>query len=1318
MDGAGGQRPSPLSFSQERLWFINQMDPANFPYNGNVAIHLRGRLDTRALQQALDFLVQRHEAFRTVIAQRDGTPYQVVKPAAGVEMPLITLAVTNKAEVEQEVQRLSAISMRQPFDLEHDQMLRAALLRYQPDAHVLLLTVNHIAMDNWSVRVFLGELADSYNALASGNSLSLGPAPMPLSQYARWQRERLAAGQFDSQLEYWRHQLQGILSTHPLVTDRPRSRVQTYEVSRESATIPIPLIERLRQLGQTERCSLFMTLLAGFFTLLHRQTTAVDLTLGTPIANRNQIETEKTVGFIANTLVMRAGFKGDPDFRTVLRRVREMCLDAYDHQDIPFEKVVEALQPERSLNLTPLFQTVFVFENRYSPSVPFAGLDATLLDTAPELAKFDLMALLTEQDKGIRVAFDYNSDLFEQGHVRAMQGHFLRLLEAAADMPDQPVSQLAWLAEDERRHIVLDWNQNASPYPQLCVQEIFAEHARQHPEAVALVNGDARLTYGMLNRQSNRVAAALRKSGVQTENRVGIAIDRSMEMIVCMLGILKAGAAYVPLDPADPPARLHKIAQDSGLRAILTHSATKIPRASLGVQVLNVDETLRSKSKGDEFEPPTLTTPDSLAYVMYTSGSTGEPKGVEVPHRAIVRLLFGVDYAQFDSRQVFLQLAPLVFDASTFEIWGALLHGGQLVQFPNRLPLPAEMESVLKRHEVTTLWLTSSLFNTLIDEAPEALQSVRQLLTGGEALSVAHVCKALEKLPDTRLVNGYGPTEGTTFTCCYTIPRNFSPHESSVPIGKPIANTRVYILDPYRQPVPPGVQGELYIGGDGLARGYVRNPEATLERFTNDPFCIDPAARLYRTGDAARYRYDGTIEFLGRLDQQIKIRGFRIEPEEIENCLQRCPGVKNAGIAVAETGAGKELVAGVVAKKGQNLDEAAVHAFLRQRLPAHMIPARILLLKYLPLTSNGKLDREALTALYVRSKPANQAPARPKDAIESRLAQVWSRVLGIQLFDVDQNFFELGGHSLLAVKLMHSIGRELGIKLPISTVFEVPTVASMAAILQQRGWAPRWKTLVPVQTRGTHTPFFCVHGAGGATFRFLPISIHMGLDQPFYGIQALGLDGKEEPLRSVEAMAAKYIEEVRQIQPSGPYLLGGFSFGGAVAFEMAQQLVRSGQKVGLVALIDTFRPRPGTRMFAEFWKLSFMDKLAYPIRIFEGLRDAIYRHTNNATLPESLREVRKACQFAGQNYNTLPYPGRLTLFRARRKSLTSPGEIEEDWRAVAKGGLQVFEIDGGHNTMTREPNVCQLAAYLRQCIDEVESAAVRSSEGSANHARS
>ncbi len=1303
-DVASVQGLSPLAFSQERLWFINQTDPAHFPYNGNVAIQLRGRLNTEALQRAIDHLVQRHEAFRTVFVQRDGTPYQAVKAATSINLSVISQSLQNQAELEREVQRLSEISLHQPFDLEHDTMLRAELLRYQPDAHVLLLTISHIAMDNWSVRVFLDELAESYNAIAAGQPISLGPEPLQLTQYARWQRERLAAGELDSQLDYWRNQLKDAVSTHPLVTDYPRPKVQTYEVARESIVIPLSLVERIKRLGQTERCSLFMTLLAGFFTLLHRQTSAVDLTLGTPIANRNEIEIEKTIGFLANTLVMRVGFNGNPDFRTVLRRVRETCLDAYDHQDIPFEKVVEALQPERYLNLTPLFQTVFVFENGYSRALPFTDLEAHLLDTAPELAKFDLMALLTEQRDGIRVAFDYNIRLFEPRNIRAMQGHFLRLLEAAADMPDLPVGQLAWLADDERRQILFDWNQTASPYPQLCVHEIFLERAREHPDAVALVNGDRQLTYGALNRLSNRVAAELRKSGVQAEARVGVAIERSIEMIVCLLGILKAGAAYVPLDPADPPARLHNIVQDSGLRAILTHSTVKVPRARLGVPALNVDEILRSKGKGDEIEPPTLTTPDSLAYVMYTSGSTGEPKGVEVPHRAIVRLLCGVDYARFDDRQVFLQLAPLAFDASTFEIWGALMHGGKLVQFPNRLPMPAELESVLSRHGVTTLWLTSSLFNTIIDEAPAALKSVGQLLTGGEALSVAHVCKALKELPDTRLVNGYGPTEGTTFSCCFTVPSDFSPSESSVPIGKPIANTRVYILDPYHQPVPPGVQGELYIGGDGLARGYIKNPETTLERFTNDPFCSDPGARLYRTGDAARYRYDGAIEFLGRLDLQVKIRGFRIEPEEIENCLQRCPGVQNAGIAVSGTEAGKELVAGVVLKPGSNLDATAILSFLQERLPAYMLPARIEFLEQLPLTLYGKLDRAALVALCPRPKPSSEAHSRPWGAVESRLAQIWSSVLGTPVVDVDQDFFELGGHSLLAVKLMHVIERQMRVRLPISTVFEAPTVASMAAIIQRRAWTPRWKTLVPVQTQGSRIPFFCVHGAGGATFRFLPIALHLGKDQPFYGIQAIGLDGREEPLRSVEAMAAKYIEEMRQIQPSGPYLLGGFSFGGAVAFEMAQQLVRAGEKVGLVALIDTFRPRPSSRVLGYFWKLSLKKKLAFAPRIFEGLRDALYRITNNATLPKSLREVRRACQVAGEHYKTLPYPGRLTLFRARGKSLTSLGEIEDDWKGLAMGGLQVFEIDGGHNTMTREPNVRQLAACLRKCIDEVERA--------------
>ena len=793
-----------------------------------------------------------------------------------------------------------------------------------------------------------------------------------------------------------------------------------------------------------------MTLLAAFQTLLHRYCSQDDIVVGSPIAGRTRPEVEGLIGFFVNTLVLRTSVAGDPTFQELLARVRDMALGAYAHQDVPFEKLVEELNPVRGQDASPLFQVLFAYQNVPRAPIDLAGLEIEPFEVSNGEAKVDLFLAVLDHGRGLRLRIEYATDLFDGATVGRMLGHFRTLLEGIVSNPERRISELPLLTESERRQLLVEWNDTKTDYPKdQCIHEVFETQVQKTPDAVVLVLKDQQLTYRELNNRANQLAHYLRRLGVDADGLVGLCLDRSLDRIVAMLGILKAGGAYVPLDPSYPRDRLAFMIQDTQVSVILTdvHYAGELPPSN--ARVIRLDQDWKDIGQEVTENPQFPSTPDHLAYVMYTSGSTGRPKGVEVTHRGITRLLFGGAYAQLDADQTILQLAPVTFDASTFEIWGALLHGGKCVLYPERVPSPQDLGEIINQQGVTTLWLTASLFNTVIDEAPQALSEVRQLLIGGESLSVPHVRRGLERLPHTEIVNGYGPTESTTFACCYRIPRRLDENIRSIPIGKPIGNTRLYILDRQMIPVPIGVVGEIYIGGDGLARGYFHRPELTAERFIAHYFDGEPSQRLYRTGDLGRYLPDGNIEYLGRTDNQVKVRGFRIELGEIEAVLAQHPAIQQAMVLAREDTPGdRRLVAYCVATDGSSPSGYDLRSFLQQKLPDYMMPSVFVFLDSLPLTPNGKLDRKALPAPDQSRPELDDAFAAPRTPIEEILANIWAGVLKLDKVGIHDNFFHLGGHSLLGTQVVTRIRDAFKLDLPLRTLFEAPTIHGLAQKLQ------------------------------------------------------------------------------------------------------------------------------------------------------------------------------------------------------------------------------------------------------------------------------
>ena len=1047
------QGTPPLSFAQQRMWLMYQLESDQSLYNIPIAIRLTGVLQVTVLTRAVNEILRRHESLRTSFSAHRGTPFQVIHPHQEIELQFIDLSSHDPDKREAEVALRIRTQVRTPFDLSCAPLLRGELMRLGPQENVLVLLLHHITVDGWSVGVLAKELAALYEAFAAFQKSPLPELPIQYADYTIWQRQWLQSGVEERQFEYWKKQLSQMPEPLELPMARPRPETQSHSGAEYDFEFSLELLQSLHELSRKEGVTLFMTMVAAFQVLLYRYTRQADIVMGTPIAGRTMRETEDLIGFFVNTLVLRVDLSGDPTFTALLKRVREVTLAAYANQDIPFERLVEKLLPERDLSRSPLFQIMFALQNAPAAEWQLSGL--TLKQQRVELGveKFDLTIFLTEHNKGLRVTFDYNTTLFDERAIREMAEHYKALLTQCASSLSQHLGEMALLDPLEQRQILLEQDQTVAPYErEKCVQQIFESQAQRAPEAVALSFAGEQLTYEQLNQRSNQVAHHLKRLGIRPEVAVGLFIERSLEMVVGLLGIVKAGGVYVPLDPDYPAERLKNMLQDSGVNVLLTQSKLRTLLAEFAGPVICLDTDWPAISTESRTNPEHLTTPDNLIYTMYTSGSTGRPKGTAITHRGVVRLICNTNYAEFGSDQVFLQLAPISFDASTLEIWGSLLHGSRLEIMPPETPSFETLGETIVQRNVTVLWLTAGLFHQMVDHQLDALQSVRQLLAGGDVLSPPHVKRLLERNTGTRLINGYGPTENTTFTCCYSIPQSFA--LDTVPIGAAIANTQVYILDRDMQLVPTGLSGELYTGGDGLARGYLNRPELTAEKFVPNPLSGVPGQRLYRTGDLVRRNRNGMLEFIGLIDDQVKIRGFRIEPHEIETVLSEQEGVEAAAVVVQSDASGiKRLAAYVVPKQGQTLERAELRSTLQQRLPEYMVPGLFCVLNSLPLTSNGKVDRNILSK-SVEEPPSAEKYTAPRNPVEELLAAIWREVLQGERIGVQDNFFELGGHSLLAMQIVSRMREIFPVNFPLRVLFECPTVAALAERLQSQELKP------------------------------------------------------------------------------------------------------------------------------------------------------------------------------------------------------------------------------------------------------------------------
>jgi amino acid adenylation domain-containing protein len=1294
-----------LSIAQTSLWFVDQMMPGLQGYNLPSVFRLAGPLDVDALERSLTEIITRHEILRATFSVKNGEPLQVIAPPYRIKFAIVDMS-ERLPITDETFFPLLREDTKVPFNLAQGPLVRVKLIRLGPADHVLFWMTHHMVWDGWSFDIMLDELMKLYSAYSRGLPSPLSPMVIQYGDFAAWQKEWLKSKDLDRQLDYWREQLAGNPQALQMPPDKPRPAIRSYRGGRVRLDIPKSLLAPLKKLAEEEDATVFMVLLAAFDVILYRYSGQSDISVGSPMWGRVRPETERLIGFFTNTVVLRTSLEGGPSFREVIRRVRKACFGAYSNQTMPFERIVELL-PE--VSKTPLFQTLFSYQDARARPALMGDIKITQLP-APQtdISSFDLLLWFKETQTELMGRLDYNSDIFESPSMERFMGHIKNLLAAVVEQPDNNIATPPIISKEERNQLIVEWNNTHCEFPQTTgIHELFERQAERLPHKKAVLCNRHHISYELLEQRANHMAGVLIKNGARPGSRIGICMTTSIDIVAAVLGVLKTGSCYVPLDPSCPARRLAIIIAKSRSSIIVTDKTSKAALPDGDVLTVTFDEEDNSQAREPEGRPEISGFTSELpACILHVSQPHGTPKPIILTHRAVVNLLSGLSVKPgLAQEDVFASLSPLSLGSALLELFLPLSVGatGALIDRETSADEKLLIKSI-HHHGITAMEASPSTWRRLLSAGWKGRPDLK-VLCHGEPVSGNLAAELLSKTKE--VWNLYGTTETTVVSTC----NRFATAEKAAVVGRPIGNTTIYIVDDLMQPVAVGIVGQLLIGGSGVSISPEDNGKETDKRFLRDPFSQDVKAMLFATGDRAKYLADGSIELYGRLDNQLKINGVRISPEEIESELKQHPIVDQCCVVTVESGSGdKRLVAYIVPKKRAAVSASDLQSHLRNTLPAELVPVFFEGAETLPLTFSGLIDRKKLAEIFSASHTTGNLYVAPSTQSEEYVATLWQELLGKNRVGIHENFFEIGGYSMLAVQMFSKIQKKTKLNLPLATLFSAPTIKELASIIDDNlqpdsagspGKTPmtgksQWKHLVPIKPTGSFPPFYCVHGVGGNVLNYYQLVPYLHKEQPLYGLQCRGLDGITAPFGNVRTMAREYVAEIRELQPHGPYFLGGGSMGGLVAFEMAQQLSDAQEPIGLLLMFDSVCPR--LLKSAAVVSAGKKEQLRTKRNIFTRVRHSMwcrvrdaYKMANCTTyrflrhpIPHELRYwcVEQVNLAIAREYSPKTYKGLITMFRASLD--TNCSDPFRGWKTVAVGGMEFIEIACKHENMVEQ----------------------------------
>ncbi len=1328
---AGGRDEYPLSSSQKRIWFMENYNPGIRAYNIPLDYHIEGDLDIKVLEKALDHLIRRHESFRTIFPEVNGEPVQKIMTELPANLSVVRLEREPNEKVHALIKQYSSENANYKFNLETGPLYRFQILVTGEKEFTFLINIHHIITDAISLSIFMDELGEVYHSLINNENKNLPANPISYTDFALFENQWLSGKEYGPQLEFWKKELNGVPGVLQLPIDLPRPREITYHGTEYHFDIEPELKDKLAALSTKMGTGLSMSLLSAYAILLKRYSQQEDFVVGFPVANRTYPELESLTGVFINTLPIRFTFPDEITVPEVIGNTTKRFLSAYENQEIPVDLIVEELKLKRSPNINPLFQVLFNYLAGYPNEVKIPGTNFQLTEGERVAAQFDLTLTVNDQRPGFKCTFEYNTDLFREDTIARMAGHYLTLLRGIAENETLNIEAIPLLTDRETRVMLEEWNKTSLDYPkEKCIHHLFEEQVIKTPDAVAVVFENEQMTYSELNVKANRLARYLVKQGVKEGDIVAICVHRSIDLIAGLLAISKSGATYLPLDPIYPKARLALILEDANPLLMVSESSMtgNLPETGARIVLLDKEEEYSSESAanlpyGDSNNP---------AYILYTSGSTGKPKGVQIKQHSLVNLVRSFSkLLQVTNRDILLAETTISFDIAELEMYLPLISGAKLVIATEETALNVELlKSKLDEADATIFQATPVTYRMLILSGWKGKKNLK-VVSGGEAFPKELAREVLSRCKE--VWNCYGPTETTIYSTGKKLTPDDHTGEGYVSIGRALDNTTLFVLNQKLMPVPVGIAGELYIGGDGVSTGYLNLPGMTSDRFIQDPFSKDHGSRIYKTGDVVQYLPDGNLIYLNRADNQVKIRGFRIEPGEIESVIAKYEGVKENVVITRVDGQGEKiLVAYYVTDKNQGLNETELRQYLKEKLPDYMVPSAIVVMDKLPVTANNKVDRKALPEPELFSTSISKEYLEPKTVTEKKLAAIWSTILKIEKIGILDDFFEIGGHSMIAVTMIIKIEKEFGIRLPLAILFEQSNIQKLSKVIDNGIVPDKWRSLVPLRPAGSKKPLFLIHGLGLNVLLYTTIINYLDPEQPVYGLQARGLNGTDQPLETIEEIAKYYISEIMTVDSEGPYQLAGYSLGGNIAYEMSRQLTAMGKKVSFTGLLDAAAEGPvnHSSIFREiasgvkyaltytlwnisyFFKTSKESKFSIIQRRWRGLwkkmrgMDIEPSTVNRASkgeekeLPKYMRRVHRANRRAGRRYYIKSYSGQVHLFKAEHQTFYISDPVNYGWDKYARGGVVIHEVPGEHSSTFAPPNDRYFSAILQRSLDE------------------